>query len=197
MRDPEEILYAYLEGTGSRADVEQVLRRLNLDPAMRREIGRTLELLDDLGVVLREGEPPAGSVGRLIERLRGRGAPARMPGWSDAELESDHTAGESLEMEGLEEDERLCEDVRKALDEATAPEGAAERLRQRLRERMAEGEKDLQTVRRLLGHGPERRTAPEAYRPTTLAAGIEPPEEGKDTAPLEDGSANTETPGES
>ena len=67
----DETLNAYLEGRTLRADAEDLLMRLHLDPADRDQIERSLRLTDELTLALRQIEPPpAGAEARLLTALR-------------------------------------------------------------------------------------------------------------------------------
>lgn len=80
MTDWEDILNAYLEGRGLRADAEDLLMRLHLSPADRDTIERSLRLADGVTTALRQApQPGAEAEGRLLEAIRGCGAPALMP----------------------------------------------------------------------------------------------------------------------
>src|SRR5687767_11508815 len=80
MTDWEDILNAYLEGRGLRADAEDLLMRLHLTASDRDLIERSLRLADQVTTALRQAPQPAtGSADRLIEVLRSCPAPATMP----------------------------------------------------------------------------------------------------------------------
>jgi hypothetical protein len=80
MTDWEDILNAYLEGRGLRADAEDLLMRLHLTSADRDLIERSLRLADQVTTALRQApQPVAGSADRLIHVLRSCPAPATMP----------------------------------------------------------------------------------------------------------------------
>ena len=67
----DETLNAYLEGRTLRADAEDLLMRLHLDPADRDQIERSLRLTDELTLALRQIQPPpAGAESRLLTALR-------------------------------------------------------------------------------------------------------------------------------
>ena len=74
--DWEDILNAYLEGRGLRADAEDLLMRLHLRPQDREQIERSLRLSDEVSAALRPVQPPAGMEARLVAGIRSCGAPA-------------------------------------------------------------------------------------------------------------------------
>jgi hypothetical protein len=80
MTDWEDILNAYLEGRGLRADAEDLLMRLHLNVQDRDLIERSLRLADQVTTALRQSpQPSAGSDARLLEVIRACPAPAVMP----------------------------------------------------------------------------------------------------------------------
>jgi hypothetical protein len=83
----DETLNAYLEGRTLRADAEDLLMRLHLDPADRDQIERSLRLTDELTLALRQIEPPhAGAESRLLAALRACPVPTDAPfGWRTIE----------------------------------------------------------------------------------------------------------------
>ena len=88
--DWEDILNAYLEGRGLRADAEDLLMRLHLRAQDREQIERSLRLSDEVTAALRPIQPPAGMETRLAAGLRACGAPASVP--ADWELHGTSTA---------------------------------------------------------------------------------------------------------
>jgi hypothetical protein len=93
MTDWEDILNAYLEGRGLRADAEDLLMRLHLSSDDRDWIERSLRLADRVATALRQApQPGSGSDVRLLEAVRACGAPAVLPGaW--------HASGEGFEAD--------------------------------------------------------------------------------------------------
>jgi len=83
----DETLNAYLEGRTLRADAEDLLMRLHLDPADRDQIERSLRLTDELTLALRQIQPPrAGAESRLLTALRACPVPNEAPfGWRTIE----------------------------------------------------------------------------------------------------------------
>jgi len=77
--DWDDTLNAYLEGRALRADAEDLLMRINLGPAERDQIERSLRLSDELTKALRGIELPSGAGQRLAERLGKAMGPASMP----------------------------------------------------------------------------------------------------------------------
>jgi hypothetical protein len=88
--DWEDILNAYLEGRGLRADAEDLLMRLHLRAQDREQIERSLRLSDEVTGALRPIQPPAGMEARLVAGIRACGAPAGVP--AEWELEGKSTA---------------------------------------------------------------------------------------------------------
>jgi hypothetical protein len=80
--DWEDILNAYLEGRGLRADAEDLLMRLHLRPQDREQIERSLRLSDEITGALRPIQPPAGMETRVAEQLRACAAPAVPGDWN-------------------------------------------------------------------------------------------------------------------
>jgi len=76
--DWDDTLNAYLEGRALRADAEDLLMRINLGPAERDQIERSLRLSDELTKALRGIELPVGGGERMVGRLR-KVAPMSMP----------------------------------------------------------------------------------------------------------------------
>jgi len=77
--DWEDVLNAYLEGRGLRADAEDLLMRLHLAPADRDTIERSLRLADSLTESLRQAQPSVGAGTRLAAVLRDCPPPASVP----------------------------------------------------------------------------------------------------------------------
>jgi len=76
--DWDDTLNAYLEGRALRADAEDLLMRINLGPAERDQIERSLRLSDEVTKALRGIELPVGGGERMVGRLR-KVAPMSMP----------------------------------------------------------------------------------------------------------------------
>jgi hypothetical protein len=79
MTDWEDILNAYLEGRGLRADAEDLLMRLHLDPRDRDHVARSLRLADEIAAAVRRPQPSAGADARLLDGLRACPAPDVVP----------------------------------------------------------------------------------------------------------------------
>src|SRR5690242_4670127 len=79
--DWEDILNAYLEGRGLRADAEDLLMRLHLRAQDREQIERSLRLSDEITGALRPIQPPAGMETRIASQLRACAAPTVPTGW--------------------------------------------------------------------------------------------------------------------
>jgi hypothetical protein len=77
--DWEDILNAYLEGRGLRADAEDLLMRLHLTAQDREHVERSLRLADEVAAAMRPIQPPDGMAERLARTLGACPAPARMP----------------------------------------------------------------------------------------------------------------------
>ena len=143
MPDWEDILNAYLEGRGLRADAEDLLMRLHLRAEDREQIERSLRLGDEIAAALRPIQPPADMDKRLVSQLRACPAPQGVP--SDWNLRG-RTAGTAAsrseedlldaalegrvsmdELYGMQAAGQLTESGREALEELEAiADGVAE-----------------------------------------------------------------------
>jgi len=201
--DWEDILNAYLEGRGLRADAEDLLMRLHLRAQDREQIERSLRLSDEVTGALRPIQPPAGMETRIVGQLRACAAPAVPGDWDlrgktkpsereddllDAALEG-RVAVE--ELYAMQSSGQLSEAGREALEEfefiaagvaevsvsmsGVAPAGMEARLRSGLRAHMASeaGEIDERLVNRLLAKKATRGRGRQFTIPDVLAAGDE------------------------
>ena len=203
MADWEDILNAYLEGRGLRADAEDLLMRLHLSVQDREQIERSLRLSDEITASLRPIQVPATLEARLTTALSACPMPAGVPGnWEgergpsaeedvlDAALEGRVSIDELYAAQAAG---RLSESGREALEDLEASaEGVAEvsvpmsgsmpaglegRLQGRLRAYRSseEGEVDQRVVNRLMAKRPRER-GPQIVMPDVLAAGDEKPD---------------------
>jgi hypothetical protein len=206
--DWEDILNAYLEGRGLRADAEDLLMRLHLRAQDREQIERSLRLCDEITGALRPIQPPAGMETRLVGQLRARPAPTATPDW-DLRGNSTVTGGEDdlldaaiegrvsvEELYAMQSTGQLSEAGREALEEmefiadgvadvsvpmsGAAPDGMEARLRGGLRSYMTSelGEIDARVVNRLLAKKPTRGRGRQFTMPDVLAAGDEKQRDG-------------------
>jgi hypothetical protein len=201
MPDWEDILNAYLEGRGLRADAEDLLMRLHLSAQDREQIERSLRLADEIHAALRPIQPPADLQARLTAVLSACPMPAGVP--ANWESDRDASAEEDLldaalegrvsleELYAAQAAGRLSESGREALEDLEAsaggvaevslpmsgsiPAGLEGRLQEKLRAHMhsEEGEVDQRVVNRLLAKRPKER-GPQIVMPDVLAAGEEP-----------------------
>jgi hypothetical protein len=200
MPDWEDILNAYLEGRGLRADAEDLLMRLHLTSQDREQIERSLRLSDEISGALRAIQLPVGLEGRLTTALAACPMPAGVPAsWEGDREESGEEDLLDAALEGrVSIDElyaaqaagRLSESGREALEDLEAsaeglaevsvpmggsmPAGLEGRLQGRLRAHMSseEGEVDQRVVNRLLAKR-SRERGPRVVMPDVLAAGEE------------------------
>ena len=89
----EDVLNAYLEGRGLRADAEDLLMRLHLGADEREQIERSLRLADEVTTSMRGVEPSPGLGERLTGALSACPAPGRVP--TTWKLDGDDFQGDS------------------------------------------------------------------------------------------------------
>lgn len=201
MPDWEDILNAYLEGRGLRADAEDLLMRLHLSAPDREQIERSLRLADEIHAALRPIQLPASLEARLTTALSACPMPAGVA--ANWESDRDGSAEEDLldaalegrvsleELYAAQAAGRLSESGREALEDLEAsadgvaevsvpmsgsiPAGLEGRLQDKLRAHMhsEEGEVDQRVINRLLAKRPKER-GPQIVLPDVLAAGHEP-----------------------
>jgi hypothetical protein len=201
MPDWEDILNAYLEGRGLRADAEDLLMRLHLSAQDREQIERSLRLSDEITASLRPIQLPATLEARLTTALSACPMPAGVP--ANWESDRDPSTEEDLldaalegrvsleELYAAQAAGRLSESGREALEDletsaggvaevsvpmsGSIPAGLEGRLQGRLRAHMHsdEGEVDQRVINRLLAKRPKER-GPQIVTPDVLAAGHEP-----------------------
>jgi hypothetical protein len=202
--DWEDILNAYLEGKGLRADAEDLRFRLHLSAEEREQIERALRVADQIDAALKPIQPPAEFGARVTTALRGCPAPASLPqSWqasgsgfiSDRPARSDQDDLVDAAIEGLASTAELQDfsddDARQAVEHLAStellmtqipspPAGLETRLRDRLRAHMSAQSDpiDERTLHRLLNVRPQRRTPP-MIMPDVLAA-EEKPEDDDD-----------------
>jgi hypothetical protein len=176
IRNWEDVLNAYLEGRGLRADAEELLMRLHLSPEERGEIERSLRLADEVRAAVGQPTPRIEFEGRLVESLRACAAPAALPAWVRRGAEFVGTPSPDAEDEGDDGgDAETIEAIRaEAVPEPDA--GMAGRLRDKLRAFMNSeaGEIDERVAERLMGG---KRAVRRADVPDVLAAEEDPPVE--------------------
>jgi hypothetical protein len=199
--DWEDILNAYLEGKGLRADAEDLRLRLHLSGEEREQIERALRVADQIDAALKPIQPPAGIEARLSAGLGACAAPASLPAaWqasgsdfvrgTSARSDEDDLLDAAIEgltttagLQGASDDaaRQAIEDVASAESLMTQipppPAGLETRLRDRLRAHMSAQSDpiDERTLHRLLNVRPQRRTPP-VILPDVLAAEEKPEE---------------------
>lgn len=199
--DWEDILNAYLEGRGLRADAEDLLMRLHLSAQDREQIERSLRLADEITGALRPIQPPAGMESRIVGQLRACAAPAVPGDWDLKGKSRDKTGEDDLldaalegrvaveELYAMQSSGQLSESGREALEEfeflaggvaevsvpmsGAAPAGMEARLRNNLRAFMTSelGAIDERLANRLLAT--KKTKGRTVAMPDVLAAGDE------------------------